>query len=940
MSESPQELALTPPSSFFSTVSRDVGKEEGGRRLLGARKEFFPPHRIPSSMKTFAFWLASALLLGLLALPLGPLPPLGSTFNPGTGVAAAYADLPRGQLRLPGLKEPVEVDWDAYGIPHIFAQNDWDLYLVEGYLVARDRLVQMDLMRRMAGGRLAEILGPLAVESDAIQGALGLRRVAEATAARMKATDPETYQLVEAYTQGVNAWIQEAKRTHKLAPFFRLLKYEPYEWSTVDSFLIQLLMTQRLAFTTVPLIYDGLSRALGPERVDTLATPVPVTARLPFMRQQPYHTGPFPPEPIPDVKTYEDRRLDLLEAPQAYPRTRLGPGAPSAAAVQVGLAWVAQVWDALAFGEGASDNWAVAPQRSASGNSLMAGDPHLDLTLPAIWYEVQLRSPKVDAYGVSIPGTPGIIIGRTPYVAWSLTNTQNQQVFYYREKVDETGGRYWHDGQLKEFHNVRVTIPVRGQEDVVLQIRWSVHGPVISDLGPNFRHRFPYPEGETISLAYTGNLYSLDVKALYLLMQAKTAADVKEALQWWGAPTQNFAYATAQGDIGVISAGYYPVVDPREGAPWRILDGEGPSDWIGLIPYAYIPQTENPPWGFVWSANQRNMPPDYPYYVGVSGLDWDFGNRSQTIFEFLNRDRPLTFDDMARLQLSLHNPLAARHKAFLVSVVRQAPDASAAQREAADILEAWDSEMRVGEPGPAIWQKFWDAYVLEIFDPWWSWAGLKNEPGLSLKASWPPLMHAADALTHVAAHPEDQPLVDEALQIWLEDPGTEEVRTIPSLMLKALQKALDQLGEEQPGVALKDLQWGMFHTRQVASLLEVKALGIPPYPADGGGGVTNSDSASWRQVVEIPRGGGGWAMGVYPGGQSEDPASPHYKDQFPLWRDGRYKPLLYLPAFLGEGQLAEGPDRAGIKGQGNPLMKSPFVDDGRARLLRAVRMVP
>ncbi|MDI3269389.1 MAG: penicillin acylase family protein [Bacillota bacterium] len=890
-------------------------------------------------MKVLLSWLTVAVLLVLLALPLGPLPPLGATFNPGTGVAAAYVDLPSQTLKVPGLKEPVDINYDAFGIPHIFARNDWDLYLAQGYVVARDRLVQLDLMRRMAGGSLAEILGPAALESDVIQGALGLRRVAEATAARMQKTDPEIYQLVDAYSQGINAWMREARRTHRLPPFFRLLQYEPYEWSTVDSFLIQLLMAQRLGFTTVPLIYEGVSAALGQDLLETVATPVPVTARLPFVAQQPYHQGPFPPDPLPDVGTYEKRRLDLGTGPTVG----LGegrPGIPGSGATAVGMALVAQIWEGLAFREGNSDNWAVAPQKSASGHALLAGDPHLGLTLPSIWYEVQLKSPTVEAYGVGIPGTPGIIIGRTPYVAWSLTNTQNQQVFYYRETLDGSGEKYWHHGQYKHFQHVKVTIPVRGQKETVLDIRWSVHGPVISDLGPQYRDRFPYPEGDTISLAYTGNLYSLDAKALYLLMQAKTAADVKEALRWWGAPTQNFAYATAQGDIGVISAGYYPVLGPDAGDPWRILEGSGSSDWIGLIPYDYIPQTENPPWGFVWSANQRNMPPDYPYYVGVSGLDWDFGNRSQTIYEFLSRPRALNFDDMAKLQLSLYNPLAARHSPFLVQLVRQAPGASAAQKEAAGILERWDYQMRAVEAGPAIWQKFWDAYLGEIFSPWWRWGGLSEQPGLALPASWPPLMQAADALAYVAAHPEEEPLVDPRLKLWLRDPETGQERTVEALMLKALGTALEELAKERPGVALKDLQWGMFHTRSVPSLLEAKALGISPYPADGGGGVPNSDRASWRQVVEIPAGGGGWAMGIYPGGQSQDPASPYYKDQFPLWQVGRYGPLLFLPAFVEGGTLAEGVGAAGIQSSGSPLIKSPFVDDGHARLIRAVRMIP
>ncbi|MBT9259612.1 MAG: penicillin acylase family protein [Clostridiales bacterium] len=851
-------------------------------------------------MKTFLSWLVAAVLVAALGLPLGPLPPLGPTFNPGRGVAASYAGEPAGTLRLPGLQEDVTVQYDAFGVPHIFAKNDRDLYFAQGYVTARERLVQMDLMRRQAGGRLAEILGPQAVKSDAVELALGLRPVAEATAARMAQEDPEIYRLVEAYAEGVNAWIAEAHRTHRMPAFFRLLQYEPEPWTPVDSFLIQGAMQQTLAFSIAPLQYEAFARAFGEDAMAVLLPPIPVTAHLPYVEKQPYHQGPFPETAVPDEATLVARRLDL-------PGSGEGAGRPAGGRVPGGVADLALAWldtfrEAGMPREGHSNNWAVAPSKSKTGHALLAGDPHLKLTLPAIWYEVQLTAPDLQVYGVGIPGTPGIIIGRNAYVAWSLTNTTNQQVFYYRERVAEDGERYFHQGEWKTFRHYRPRIAVKGGEEVQLDIRWSVHGPVVSDLGPQYDDVFPVPQGEVISLAYTGHLYSLDMKALYLLMQAKNAAQVKEALRWWGSPTLNFAYATVDGDIGVISAGYYPVVDPAKGAPWRVLDGQGASDWQGLIPYAYIPQTENPPWGFVWSANQRNMPPDYPYYVGVSGF-WVFGSRSQTIYEGLSRPGPLGVEDMAALQLSIHNAFAQRTVPILVEAVRDAPGASADVRKAAELLSRWNFQMEADQAAPAIWQKFIDRYVEDIFGPWWSWAQLQGRPALELQTYWSFILQAVDALTYVEGHPENRDRVDGRLWEWLKDPQTGGMRSVKSLLLQALSEAVEEIQKDHPGVPLEEVKWGWYHTRSVPSLLEAKALGIPPYPADGGPRVPASDYASWRMVAELSP-GGAWAMGIYPGGQSQDPASPHYEDQFPLWKDGRYK-FLWFFAEPVAGERAE-----------------------------------
>ena len=281
--------------------------------------------------------------------------------------------------------------------------------------------------------------------------------------------------------------------------------------------------------------------------------------------------------------------------------------------------------------------WAVAGFKSATGGALMAGDPHLHLTLPAIWFQLSMDSPGYHVTGVSIPGTPVVLIGHNQHIAWSLTDAQNQQTFFYQEKEDSSHpDQYFWKGAWHRYATTAYDIPVLGGPTEHLTVKISVHGPVIGE------------RGLTTSVWWGGNLPSQDLSVLLRMDQAADFGGFREALRDWHSPTHNFVYADDQGNIGLISAGDYPQV--AGGQPWLPMPGTGEDDVTGTIPYDRIPQVYDPPAGVIWSANQRQVQADYPYYIGTASNFFDPGYRADEINRYLGQDKKFTAADMMSLQ--------------------------------------------------------------------------------------------------------------------------------------------------------------------------------------------------------------------------------------------------------------------------------------------------
>ena len=802
--------------------------------------------------------LAGALILAAAVLyvtffPAAGLPALGPAFNPTTGAwtMAADAQVTNRMLHIAGLRQPVSVVLERDGTAHISAQTDHDLFLATGYVHARFRLFQMDLMRRQGGGRLSEVVGKAAVDSDRFELQLGLLRTAQAEWAQLQ-TDDQSRQALVAYAQGVNDRIAEAESMHQLDAMFTLLGYQPQPWSPIDSLLVKGDMTQTLNFTDTPLVMALLKKSLG---ADLSSEWFPI---LPPNQQSPYDIGPYAKPTIGPIETMSEvTDAEAKSAAALYQRL---------AALPPGL---------VAKG-GASNNWAVGGAKSTSGGALLAGDPHLHLTLPAIWFQLTMDSPGYHAAGVGLPGTPIVLIGHNEHIAWTLTDAQNQQTFFYQEHEDAAHpGRYLWNGSWQNYKTVSYEIPVQGAKTQHLDVKLSVHGPVISE------------RGQTTSVWWTGNLPSQDLGVLLRIGQAGSFAEFRNALRSWFAPTHNFIYADDRGNIGLISAGYYPLV--AKGQPWLPMPGTGEFDVIGTIPFDDIPQAYNPPDNILWSANQRQVTSSYPYYIGTASNFFDAGYRANEIHRVLSQPGKLSADDMSALQTDTRDSLAAEIVPVLLQSLSK-ERLNAKESAAVDLLRSWDFRMETNSAAATIWWYFWGWYLDETFKPWWKSRAVPVDYGVVFNA------------------------LGQDLEAWtLHDPGNRAFsapgvgsRTAPDAQRKSFHKLIGDL-TKQLGPDPHSWSYGKVHQRVLENLADVSGLNYGPRPDRGdgntplaAGGYPSTDGPSWRMVVDW---GAQTFQAIYPGGQSENPASDWYTDRVDAWWAGRLNPMLTAGEAAGAGGI-------------------------------------
>jgi penicillin G amidase len=880
-------------------------------------------------INVLAALLVSAAVLALFAVGYGPVPALGRALVPGHG---AWASAPGGQpihsqtLSLPGLAHPVSVAFTSHGVASVRAADEADAYLALGYLHARFRLTEMDLERRLGEGRIAQLAGPAGLSSDRFELRLGLLRTAQAEWAATPRTSPAAQVLI-AYSRGVNDYLAQARRTGQWPSLFGLTGVYPTPWTPTDSLVLQGILTQQLDYTTTPLDYAILARTLGPHHT---------MAWFPLLapgRGTPYDPGPYKYHGLAPIAPQSGQALTVAttaaakrsaaggapaavaaKGPVPGPAARVaslsepspsrasattvvttaddrqraeapvsGPGSStSRVSARTATAAAAMLAQANALPPGLihefpdSNAWAANGPKVSGAKSMLAGDPHLPQTVPSIWYQVALSAPGLSVTGVSVPGLPGVLIGHNAHIAWSLTDTQNQATLFYTERTSKPRpGQYFWQGAWRRMRQVHYTIPVRGGPAVHLTVNITVHGPVMTQAG------------QTTSVDWMGNIPSPDISVMIGVTHSRDFAQFHAALAAWRAPSQNFVYADDRGNIGAISAGYYPLV--RHGDPWLPMPGTGADDVAGVIPYASVPQVYDPPGHVVATANQRPVGPSYPYYIGTSANFFDPGYRAGEIYASLRGQRGMHPASFAAIQLSLTDRLAQQIVPRLLAALRGA-HLSAQQQEAAALLRGWDATMAQHSAAAALWWTFWGDYLDAVFRPWWKAAKVpvhKDPPGLAIS-------------------PQNQFSLDQVLASWTTgDPANSAFsppggphRTAPEVMRAAFATAVAHLAATLHG-APSSWAWGRIHSRQFPSVTQADALGYGPRASGADswtvnaadGGLVSHQGPSWRMIVAWAGHGTATGQSVYPGGQSENPASPWYEDQMADWWDGRYLAL-------------------------------------------------
>lgn len=821
-----------------------------------------------------------AALLVVLGAGFGVFPALGPALVPGHGAwtSAAGGKLPVSQtLTIRGLARPVQVWFTRQGVPSIRAAGDSDLFLALGYVQAEFRLSEMDIVRRDAEGRLAQLVGPAGVASDEFELRLGLLRTAQQEWAEMPRSSATARALI-AYSRGVNDYLASVRASGKWPAVFSLAGVYPANWTPVDSLLVQGFLTQQLDFTTVPLDYALLERSLGAARTMQW---FPI---LPPNQQSPYDPGPYANLGIAPIATGSAARVATAgRAPTAgaalatVRASSAGAGLDSRQVTRAAsaiLADVAALPAGQVYTDPESNAWAVNGPKVAGGGAMLAGDPHVLQTLPSIWYQVALSAPGLSVSGISVAGLPAVLIGYNAHIAWSVTNTQNQATFFYVEETSKSRpGEYFWRGKWRRMQRVHYTIPVRGGASRQLTVDMTVHGPILTQAG------------QTVAVDWMGSIPSPDLKVILAIDRASDFSQFRAALASWRAPTENFVYADGSGNIGAISAGYYPQV--RAGDPWLPMPGTGADDVVGVIPYAAVPQVYDPPGHVVATANQRPVGDSYPYYIGTTANFFAPGYRADEEYSDLGAKSEMRPADFAALQTSLTDQLAGQVVPRLLAALRAAK-LTPLQQQAEHVLASWNDSMGAGSAAASIWWTFWTDYLSDVFQPWWS-------------ASKVPL-HLDRSGLRVSAL---QFSLDDVLEAWtLNDqdnpaftaPG-KPTRDAATAMLAAFGSAVRQLQAELGGRPTS-WAWGKLHRRQFPSVL-ARALGYGPRPAGGDswtvdaaeGGMTAMIGPSWRMIVSWNRRGRPAGEGILAGGQSENPASPWYEDQVADWWSGRYLPM-------------------------------------------------
>ncbi|MBC7264901.1 MAG: penicillin acylase family protein [Chloroflexi bacterium] len=508
-----------------------------------------------------------------------------------------------GTIKVPGLQADVQIYRDRWGVPHIYAQNLHDLIFAQGYVHAQDRLWQMEFNRRVAAGRLSEVLGEATLKSDRYLRTIGLYRAAQKD---LEVLDAETIAILQAYADGVNAFISTHQNNLPLE--FTLLGFKPAPWTPLDSLGWGKVMAMDLSGNyDSELLRAKLLTVLSEEEIHELLPPYP--AQGPFI---------IPPE----ARQYSSLVDPLLEEWLAVRNT-----------LQIG-------WEGVG-----SNNWVVDGTMTASGKPLLANDPHLGIQNPSIWYEVHLVGGGLDVIGASFPGVPLVIIGHNQNIAWGVTNVGPDVQDLYIEKINpDNPNQYEYKGRWEDMQVIREEILVKGRsEPEILNVRVTRHGPIMSPVVG--------VEDQALALRWTALEGGMLFKSVMMLNYAGNWEEFRQALRYWAVPSQNFVYADRQGNIGYQTPGNIPIRAQGQGLV-SVPGWTGEYEWTGYIPFEELPSVYNPPNHYIVTANNKVVPDYYPYFISA---EWAAPWRAMRIESQIRGRSGLTIRDMRDIQADTYS---------------------------------------------------------------------------------------------------------------------------------------------------------------------------------------------------------------------------------------------------------------------------------------------
>ena len=822
----------------------------------------------------------SLLLLGGLYAGLtvgwGGLPPIERFVDPAHGLwhTARTAPAPQGLSAkvLPELRDSVTVVRDERGVPHIYAQSDRDAVMAMGYVVAQDRLFQMDFVSRVAQGRLSDLLGPDMADNDRFLRATGMEWGAQQNIARIQAAQGTEWDALRWYSTGANAHI-DALQAHEWPLPYRVLDASPRPRMPVDGIRLLQYMTYDLTYRSDAPVYDMLQARLDTSQYAALYPDHPPGQYAPVYPEGPAestHRTAFSEEPVSASRAATSHRTASRRTASRVAKDTAATDAATQRHAQSILqahhathqALQGSVLEGYRFGKG-SNNWAVAPERSATGGALLANDMHLGLSLPSIWYEVHLHTPTTDVSGLTLPGAPVIVQGVNNHVAWGLTNAGADVVDHYALTVNDDRTQYRHNGRWRDLQMQVDTLYMQDGAPVLDTLRISHWGPLLNETPPSV------PDSQAVALQWVAHHENTTLHALWKMNRATSVRELDDALADWTAPMQNIAMADTEGSIGMRTAGRMPMRAAASSA--GLLPGNTDAHaWTGWVPHREMPHVINPERGVVGSANQVPVEASYPHYVGHN---WRDGYRSVRLDTLLQRAEEHSLNDM---------------KAYQADVYVQERSAFAPFIAAADTTALTERGRQVQR-----WLLDWPGHATtDRFEP------------LVLR-TWLRTLRSMVWDEEVFANvprPEDAVLLRDLeaapTSPWFDRTKTESVETGPDVLRDALNATADTLAKRY-GWDPDAWTWGEHHQLEIDFLLPAgpfEALGRGPYPFPGftstllqAPGLRVTHTASQRAVVDLS-GQRPEAHVVYPGGQREHPFDPTHYDLFvdPYMEDAYY----------------------------------------------------
>ncbi len=736
---------------------------------------------------------------------------------------------------IPGIFPRVAVGRDSSGVIHLEAANEKDLITAMGYEVASERLWQMDLLRRIGQGRLSEVFGDTTLNVDRLFLTLGLDSIA---ARNWKQASPKSRQWLQWYATGVNAYLNKVGKNLPIE--FQLLRFKPDAWRPQDALIIQRVFAWILNFSwKTDFIYNALQEKLSARLFRSI---LPVYGAFPNIVK----TGSF-------SKGRVLPKFFQLDA-QFREFFRLPP-----------TGW-------------GSNSWAISGEISQSGKALLANDPHLELRLPSVWIELQLKCPVLNVSGFSIPGTPGIVIGRNDSLAWGLTNGMVDDSDYFIEKVDTLKKVYFQGSrsyplkvQIRKIHS-------RDGERFVKTMR-TRHGPLLNSLFPDIRQK------QWLALRWTGADNSDDIVTFYKLARAKNWKNFREALSHYSLPAQNFVYADARGNIGYQLAGKIPLRRGRQGLLPR--DGSDKrSDWQGFVPFTELPFSYNPESHRIVTANNRIVA-NFPYYLSDV---WEPPFRAQRIEELINlHSDSLNVAAMKAIQQDVFNPLSRVFLPGFLKIIAGSSklDSLSQKADIVHLLESWDGQMTPESVSAAVFEVWQWNLIRDIFE---------DEMGEVLFRRFATLQNFYLRIYFQ--------IMSKNNSLWFDNIKTAGIiENRQDMIIQSFRETLEFL-KRRLGREMYRWEWGALHQlnleHSLGSVLLLRPVfNVGPFAMGGNPLSVNVATYAYDSDFQMKVGPSmrfimdwskpGEYLSILPGGESGNPFSEYYSNQTSAWRVGKYK---------------------------------------------------